>query len=61
MRSSLFGTLVFMALYIAASWVIWGWNPATNWKLYVITGLLYLAVSEAVRRFRNHQSGDFAS
>jgi hypothetical protein len=58
MRSSLIGTLVFMALYIGVSWALFGWGPSTHGRLYVLTALLYLAVTEAMRRMKKPTDAD---
>ena len=58
MLSSLIGTLVFMTLYIGVSWALFGWGPHTHGRLYVLTALLYFAVTEAMRRTKKPKNAD---
>ena len=52
MRSSVIGTFVFIAIYIGVCSLLFGWTPASSWRLFAVTALLHFAVTEFVRRRR---------
>ena len=53
MRSSIGGTVVFIALFIVTSSILFGWSLSTSWRLFAFTALLHFAVSEVGRRLKN--------
>ena len=57
MRASLTGTLLFVVMYVLVCALMFGWSIRTHWVQYLLTAILYFAVSEIVRRQQDEFGG----